>query len=310
MRRKHVMAMVVAGVAVGLLVAGTRFSFAAESGAAGCGAVHQQIASGANVNVAQAIQCDQQEFQALENTRQAARAAGQKPAMQNSATCQAVNARAAKGDATLDFNLAFHCRQRERFANNVNALNGNGAASQLTSLCQGVQARLSRGEVVDRFQQTFCGQEAQAAGQPVAGGSKAGAGNTGGAGKTGGAAPNAGAAPQAGAATKTGGTAPNTGGAAANPANARNASNANGGQVVCKGDTVTTNGLDGGPGAASGTFPLGTKLRITNLDNNKSTTVAVTEVSGSCALLNAAAFEQVREAGKFLIRNARIERVG
>jgi hypothetical protein len=275
------MAMVVAGVAVGLLVAGTRFSFAAESGATGCGAVHQQIASGANVNVAQAIQCDQQEFQALENTRQAARAAGQKPAMQNSVTCQAVNARAAKGDGTLDFNLAFHCRQRERFANSVNALNGNGAANQLTSLCQGVQARLSRGEIVDAFQQTFCGQEAQAAGQPLAGGSKAGA------------TPNAG-----GATSKPGGTAPNPGGTMPNAGGAA----PNAGQVVCK-------GLGGGPGAASGTFPLGTKLRITNLDNNKSTTVAVTEVSGSCALLNAAAFEQVREAGKFLIRNARIERV-
>jgi hypothetical protein len=294
MRRKHVMGIVVAAVAAGLLVAGTRFSFAADNGAGsngagsnsatGCNAVHQQIAAGGNVNVAQAIQCDQQEFQALENARQAARAAGQKPAMQNSATCQAVNARAAKGDATLDFNLAFHCRQRERFANNVNALNGNAlngnaAGNQLTSLCQGVQARLARSENVDAFQQTFCGQEAQAAGQPLAGAAKP-------------------------AASKAAGAARQPAGSASGTANASN------GQVVCQGDTVTTNGLGGAPGAASGTFPLGTKLRITNLDNNKSTTVAVTEVSGSCALLNAAAFEQVREPGKFLIRHARIERVG
>ncbi|GAA0268627.1 hypothetical protein GCM10009539_64630 [Cryptosporangium japonicum] len=49
---------------------------------------------------------------------------------------------------------------------------------------------------------------------------------------------------------------------------------------------------------------------MTNLDNNKSITVQVTGASGSCALLNNAAFEQVREPGKFLIRRALIERVG
>ncbi|GAA1824068.1 septal ring lytic transglycosylase RlpA family protein [Planosporangium flavigriseum] len=305
MRRKHVMAIAVAGVAVGLLIAGTRFSFAADNsasnGAAGCAAVHQQIASGGNVNVAQAIQCDQQEFQALENARQAARAAGQQPAMQNSATCQAVNARAAKGDATLDFNLAFHCRQRERFANTVNAQNGDGAAKQVTSLCQGVQARLSRGENVDAFQQTFCGQEAQAAGQALTGGAKAGAANGAKAGNGNAANPGSGNAANPG-----NGNAANPG----NGANAGNTGNAGAGQVVCQGDTVTTNGLGGAPGAASGTFPLGTTLRITNLDNNKSVIVPVTEVSGSCALLNTAAFEQVREPGKFLIRRVVIERVG
>lgn len=36
----------------------------------------------------------------------------------------------------------------------------------------------------------------------------------------------------------------------------------------------------------------------------------VTATSGSCALLNNAAFELVREPGKFLIRNALIEKVG
>lgn len=55
---------------------------------------------------------------------------------------------------------------------------------------------------------------------------------------------------------------------------------------------------------------LYTKLKVTNLDNNKSTTVEVTSVSGSCVLLNNAAFEQVREPGKFLIRRAVIEKVG
>nr|WP_245886037.1 septal ring lytic transglycosylase RlpA family protein [Umezawaea tangerina] len=82
------------------------------------------------------------------------------------------------------------------------------------------------------------------------------------------------------------------------------------GQVVCAGSTVTLSGEGGAPGASSNQFPVGTQLKITNLDNNKSTTVSVTSVSGSCALLNNAAFEQVREPGKFLIRNARIEKIG
>ncbi|MEV0966895.1 hypothetical protein AB0J25_30740 [Streptomyces sp. NPDC049910] len=82
------------------------------------------------------------------------------------------------------------------------------------------------------------------------------------------------------------------------------------GEVVCEGSTVTLSGEGGAPAASSNEFPVGTQLRVTNLDNDKSTTVEVTSVSGSCALLNNAAFEQVREPGKFLIRNARIERVG
>ncbi|MBE1497012.1 hypothetical protein H4696_004112 [Amycolatopsis lexingtonensis] len=82
------------------------------------------------------------------------------------------------------------------------------------------------------------------------------------------------------------------------------------GDVVCPGSTVTLSGEGGSPAASSNQFPAGTKLKVTNLDNSKSTTVEVTSVSGSCTLLNNAAFEQVREPGKFLIRRARIERVG
>jgi rare lipoprotein A (peptidoglycan hydrolase) len=95
---------------------------------------------------------------------------------------------------------------------------------------------------------------------------------------------------------------------------AGNAGGANAGEaagdVVCAGSTVTGSGEGGAPAASSNQFPLGTKLKVTNLDNNKATTVKVTSTSGSCALLNNAAFEQVREPGKFLIRRARIERVG
>ncbi|WP_308785372.1 hypothetical protein [Phytohabitans rumicis] len=82
-----------------------------------------------------------------------------------------------------------------------------------------------------------------------------------------------------------------------------------GGKRVCAGSTVTLSGEAGAPAASSSQFPVGTRLRVTNLDNNKSITVTVTGPSGSCALLNNAAFEQVREPGKFLIRRAVIERV-
>ncbi|MFC9101521.1 MULTISPECIES: RlpA-like double-psi beta-barrel domain-containing protein [Streptomyces] len=82
------------------------------------------------------------------------------------------------------------------------------------------------------------------------------------------------------------------------------------GEQVCAGSTVTLSGEGGAPAASSNQFPVGTRLKVTNLDNAKSTTVEVASVSGSCVLLNNAAFEQVREEGKFLIRRALIEKVG
>jgi hypothetical protein len=98
--------------------------------------------------------------------------------------------------------------------------------------------------------------------------------------------------------------------AASAPAGEAGGGAAASGQQVCNGSTVTLSGEGGAPAASSNQFPAGTKLKVTNLDNNKSTTVEVTSVSGSCALLNNAAFEQVREPGKFLIRRALIEKVG
>ncbi|MBF9130659.1 hypothetical protein I0C86_17085 [Plantactinospora sp. S1510] len=82
------------------------------------------------------------------------------------------------------------------------------------------------------------------------------------------------------------------------------------GTVVCKGSTVTLFNEDAAPAASSGTFPIGTTLKVTNLDNNRSITVKVTSPSGSCVLLNSAAYEQVREPGKFVIRRPVVERVG
>jgi pyruvate/2-oxoglutarate dehydrogenase complex dihydrolipoamide acyltransferase (E2) component len=82
------------------------------------------------------------------------------------------------------------------------------------------------------------------------------------------------------------------------------------GNVVCMGSTVTLFNEDAAPAASSGTFPIGTTLKVTNLDNNKSITVKVTSPSGSCVLLNSAAYEQVREPGKFVIRRPVVERIG
>ncbi|MEV7325980.1 hypothetical protein [Streptomyces sp. NPDC093970] len=105
--------------------------------------------------------------------------------------------------------------------------------------------------------------------------------------------------------------APSKGAAAGNAgAGAGAGAGAAAGQQVCNGSTVTLSGEAGAPAASSNQFPAGTTLKVTNLDNNKSTTVKVTSVSGSCVLLNNAAFEQVREPGKFLIRRALIQKVG
>ncbi|MFF5039568.1 RlpA-like double-psi beta-barrel domain-containing protein [Streptomyces nigra] len=117
----------------------------------------------------------------------------------------------------------------------------------------------------------------------------------------------------AGGAAGNGGEAAGNAGAGQNAGDAGNGNAGGGaaaGQQVCNGSTVTLSGEGGAPAASSNQFPAGTKLKVTNLDNNKSTTVEVTSVSGSCVLLNNAAFEQVREPGKFLIRRAVIEKVG
>ncbi|MGW7340827.1 hypothetical protein [Streptomyces sp. NPDC054808] len=100
------------------------------------------------------------------------------------------------------------------------------------------------------------------------------------------------------------------GGAAGDRAGAGAGDAAQAGEQVCAGSTVTLSGEGGAPAASSNQFPVGTMLKVTNLDNGRSTTVEVNSVSGSCALLNNAAFEQVREEGKFLIRRALIEKVG
>lgn len=78
---------------------------------------------------------------------------------------------------------------------------------------------------------------------------------------------------------------------------------------VCQG-SVTFSAEGGAPAATSNRFPVGTRLRVTNLDNNRSTEVTVTGPSGSCVLLNAAAMDLVREPGKNVIRRNVVEVVG
>ena len=79
--------------------------------------------------------------------------------------------------------------------------------------------------------------------------------------------------------------------------------------VVCAGSTVTFFNENAGAAASSGQFPVGTRLKVTNLDNNKSITVTVTSVSGSCVLLNNTAFNQIHEDGKNVIRRVTVERL-
>lgn len=80
-------------------------------------------------------------------------------------------------------------------------------------------------------------------------------------------------------------------------------------QSVCPG-SITFSAEGGAPAATSNQFPVGTRLRVTNLDNAKSAEVTVVGPSGSCVLLNAAAMDLVREPGKNVIRRNVVERVG
>jgi hypothetical protein len=127
-----------------------------------CDRIHRQIRD-RDVNVGEAEQCDQEEFAQLENDRQAARARGEKPRMLISEMCSLVNERAEQGDADLDAGLAFTCRQRERFANEVNARTGLGPEHKVTALCEGTRIREERGDDVDAATRTACAAEFAAA---------------------------------------------------------------------------------------------------------------------------------------------------
>lgn len=81
------------------------------------------------------------------------------------------------------------------------------------------------------------------------------------------------------------------------------------GQVVCDGATVGLTEVGGEPGAFSSTLPIGTSVRVTNLDARRQVTVRVVGVGNGCVVLNSAAFRMVGEAGKNVIQRVQIEKV-
>ena len=81
------------------------------------------------------------------------------------------------------------------------------------------------------------------------------------------------------------------------------------GQVVCDGATVGLFAVGGAAGAFSSQLPVGTSVRVTNLDNARQTTVRIIGVGSGCVVLNSAAFNLVGESGKNVIKRAQIEKV-
>ncbi|MEU8030342.1 hypothetical protein AB0C13_17130 [Streptomyces sp. NPDC049099] len=202
------------------------------------------------------------------------------------------------GDSNVCQGLATAHGNNDRFIADQKAHPDAQSAARIANR----EAVIKQIEVQQKAAGCTVGESAQGS-QAAQGGN--GAGQQQGAGQQAGDAQQQGAGQQAGDAQQS--AQPSQ--SAAGDANAGGAA-AGSGQQVCKGSTVTLSGEGGAPAASSGQFPAGTTLKVTNLDNNKSTTVKVTSVSGSCVLLNNAAFEQVREPGKFLIRHAVIEKVG
>ncbi|HUQ61883.1 hypothetical protein [Lentzea sp.] len=81
------------------------------------------------------------------------------------------------------------------------------------------------------------------------------------------------------------------------------------GQVVCDGATVGLSAVSGAPGAFSSQLPVGTSVRVTNLDNGRQTTVRVVGVGPACVVLNSAAFALIGESGKNVIKRVQVEKV-
>lgn len=196
------------------------------------------------------------------------------------------------GDSTVCQGLATAHGNNDKFIADQKAKPDAQSAARIANR----EAVIKQIEVQQKAAGCTVGESAQGSQAAQGGGAQQGAGQQG-AGQQAGGDQQAGGAQQTAQPSQTAGAGGGDAGAAT-------------GQQVCKGSTVTLSGEGGAPAASSNQFPAGTTLKVTNLDNNKSTTVKVTSVSGSCVLLNNAAFEQVREPGKFLIRRAVIEKVG
>ncbi|MYX97574.1 hypothetical protein GT045_22855 [Streptomyces sp. SID486] len=217
------------------------------------------------------------------------------------------NARTLSADSTACQGLATALGNNQKFIEGQKANPDAQSAARIANR----EAVIRQIEVQQKAAGCTVGESAQDSQSGQGGAGQQGAGQQGsgqqGAGQQGSGQQGAG---QQGAGQQTGGAQQSAQPPQSGAAGAGDGGAAAAGRQVCKGSTVTLSGEGGAPAASSGQFPAGTTLKVTNLDNGKATTVKVTSVSGSCVLLNNAAFEQVREPGKFLIRRAVIEKVG
>lgn len=132
--------------------------------AAVCDALLEQIEAGQEVDASAAIACAEEDFDAVQDERQLARAQGKAIALENGEICDAVNERAELFDPNLALELALACQQRELIVNKVNVDDGI-AEEELSSLCQGAQALQARGGQVPQYLVDFCFAELAALAQ-------------------------------------------------------------------------------------------------------------------------------------------------
>ncbi|KOV80746.1 hypothetical protein ADL03_31355 [Nocardia sp. NRRL S-836] len=81
------------------------------------------------------------------------------------------------------------------------------------------------------------------------------------------------------------------------------------GSVVCDGASVGLSDVGGEATAFSSQLPVGTVVRVTNLDSGRQVTVRVVGVGNGCVVLNRAAFALVGESGENVVKRAQIEQV-
>src|SRR6266487_3884939 len=80
----------------------------------------------------------------------------------------------------------------------------------------------------------------------------------------------------------------------------------NGGGTTASGEVSDPTSLTAG----SSQFPIGTLVKVTNPETNKSVTVRINDKNSFCVAMQVAAFEKIRTPGKNLIRDAQVQVVG
>ncbi|WP_154697454.1 hypothetical protein [Lentzea guizhouensis] len=81
------------------------------------------------------------------------------------------------------------------------------------------------------------------------------------------------------------------------------------GRVVCDGAVVQLSDVGGRAAGFSSQLPIGTVVRVTNLDSGRAVTVEVVATGNGCLGLNRAAFGKVAESGMSVVKRVRIEEV-